>query len=180
MADAFYNAMGSGYIADALKTAHAAEPNAKLYLNDYNIEGENAKSNTMYWLAQSLLAQGVKLSGIGSKASSSSGGPSDVEANMRRFANLGLDVAVPELDDRIQLPASSANLQQQATDFATIVKDCLERLALRRVSQSSMATRTRGIPEPLRLGRGHHVRRELQPQARLHRGAEHARRRRRR
>ena len=44
---------------------------------------------------------------------------------MQRFANLGLDVAVTELDDRITLPASSANLQQQATDFATVVKDCL-------------------------------------------------------
>ena len=57
--------MGSGYIADALRTAHAADPNAKLYLNDYNIEGENAKSNAMYSLAQSLLAQGVPLNGIG-------------------------------------------------------------------------------------------------------------------
>ena len=44
---------------------------------------------------------------------------------MQRFAALGLDVAVTELDDRIQLPASSANLQQQATDYANVVKDCL-------------------------------------------------------
>ena len=63
--DAFYNAMGIGYIADAIRTAHAADPNAKLYLNDYNIEGQNAKSNGMYNLAKSLLAQGVPLNGIG-------------------------------------------------------------------------------------------------------------------
>ena len=64
-ADPFFNAMGIGYIADALRTAHAADPNAKLYLNDYNIEGMNAKSNAMFSLAQSLLAQGVPLNGIG-------------------------------------------------------------------------------------------------------------------
>jgi endo-1,4-beta-xylanase len=126
VADPFYNAMGSGYIADALRTAHAADPNAKLYLNDYNIEGENAKSNAMFSLAQSLLAQGVPLNGIGFESHFILGQvPSDMQANMQRFANLGLDVAVTELDDRITLPATSANLQQQATDFSTVVKDCL-------------------------------------------------------
>ncbi|WP_084316251.1 endo-1,4-beta-xylanase [Actinospica robiniae] len=126
VSDAFYNAMGVGYIADALRTAHAADPNAKLYLNDYNIEGENAKSNAMYSLAQSLLSQGVPLNGIGFESHFILGQvPSDMQANMQRFASLGLDVAVTELDDRITLPATSANLQQQATDFANVVKDCL-------------------------------------------------------
>jgi endo-1,4-beta-xylanase len=124
--DVFYNAMGTGYIADAIRTAHAADPNAKLYLNDYNIEGENAKSDGMYNLAKSLLAQGVPLNGIGLESHFIVGQvPSSMQANMQRFAALGLDVAVTELDDRIQLPASSANLQQQAADYATVVKDCL-------------------------------------------------------
>jgi endo-1,4-beta-xylanase len=126
VSDPFFNAMGSGYIADALRTAHAADPNAKLYLNDYNIEGMNAKSNAMFSLAQSLLAQGVPLNGIGFESHFILGQiPSDMQANMQRFANLGLDVAVTELDDRITLPATSANLTQQATDFSTVVKDCL-------------------------------------------------------
>ena len=126
VSDLFFNAMGIGYIADALRTAHAADPNAKLYLNDFNIEGENAKSNAMFSLAQSLLAQGVPLNGIGFESHFILGQiPSDMEANMQRFANLGLDVAVTELDDRITLPATSANLTQQATDFSNVVKDCL-------------------------------------------------------
>jgi endo-1,4-beta-xylanase len=118
--------MGSGYVADAIRTAHNADPNAKLYLNDYNIEGENAKSNRMYSLAQSLLAQGVPLNGIGFESHFIAGQvPSDLQANMQRFANLGLDVAVTELDDRVQLPATSGELQQQATDYGIIVKACL-------------------------------------------------------
>jgi endo-1,4-beta-xylanase len=124
--DVFYKAMGTGYIADALRTAHAADPNAKLYLNDYNIEGTNAKSNGMYALAQSLLSQGVPLGGIGLESHFIVGQvPSSMLSNMQRFAALGLDVAVTELDDRIPLPASSANLQQQGTDYATVVNDCL-------------------------------------------------------
>jgi endo-1,4-beta-xylanase len=126
-ADAFFNAMGIGYIADALKTAHAADPNAKLYLNDYNIEGMNAKSNAMFSLAQSLLSQGAPLNGIGFESHFIEGqNPSGMQANMQRFANLGLDVAITELDDRFQsLPPSTAGLQQQATDFANAVKACL-------------------------------------------------------
>ena len=124
--DVFYQAMGQGYIADALRTAHAADPNAKLYLNDYNIEGENAKSNAMYNLVSSLKSQGVPIDGVGLESHFIVGQvPSSMLANMQRFAALGVDVAVTELDDRIQLPASSANLQQQASDYATVVKDCL-------------------------------------------------------
>ncbi|UWE11275.1 endo-1,4-beta-xylanase [Actinacidiphila bryophytorum] len=124
--DAFYRAMGSNYFAEALRTAHAADPAAKLYINDYNIEGQNAKSNAMYNLAKSLLAQGVPLGGIGFESHFIVGQvPSDFRANMQRFADLGLDVAVTELDDRMQLPASSSGLQQQATDYGNIVKDCL-------------------------------------------------------
>ncbi|GAB2844842.1 endo-1,4-beta-xylanase [Actinoallomurus bryophytorum] len=124
--DVFYNAMGTNYIADALRTAHAADPDAKLYLNDYNIEGQNAKSNGMYSLAQSLLSQGVPLNGIGLESHFIVGQvPSSLQANMQRFVALGLDVAVTELDDRIQLPASSSALQQQATDYGNVVKACL-------------------------------------------------------
>jgi endo-1,4-beta-xylanase len=126
-ADVFFNAMGIGYIADALKTARAADPAAKLYLNDYNIEGMNAKSNAMFSLAQSLLQQGAPLDGIGFESHFIEGqNPSGIQANMQRFANLGLDVAVTELDDRFtSLPPSSAGLQQQATEFANTVKACL-------------------------------------------------------
>jgi endo-1,4-beta-xylanase len=80
----------------------------------------------MFSLAQSLLAQGVPLNGIGFESHFILGQiPGDMQANMQRFANLGLDVAVTELDDRITLPATAANLQQQATDFSAVVKDCL-------------------------------------------------------
>jgi endo-1,4-beta-xylanase len=125
-ADVFFNAMGIGYIADALKAARAADPTAKLYLNDFSIEGMNAKSNAMFALAQSLLAQGAPLDGIGFESHFTLGQvPPDMQANMQRFASLGLDVAVTELDDRITLPASTASLQQQAADFASVVKACL-------------------------------------------------------
>ncbi|MFD9819879.1 endo-1,4-beta-xylanase [Streptomyces violascens] len=125
-ADAFYNAMGNGFVADALRTAHAADPTAKLYLNDYNIEGQNPKSDAMYNLVKSLKSQGVPLDGVGFQAHFILGQvPSTFKANLQRFTALGVNVAITELDDRIQLPASTASLTQQANDYATVINTCL-------------------------------------------------------
>jgi len=132
--DAFFNAFaqnggqGISYIADALRTARAADPNAKLYLNDYNIEFAGTKQDAMFNLASSLKQQGVPLDGIGFESHFILGQVSSVSAlqsSMARFTALGLDVAITELDDRINLPASSANLAQQATEFSNVVKACL-------------------------------------------------------
>ncbi|WP_051950815.1 endo-1,4-beta-xylanase [Actinacidiphila yeochonensis] len=125
--DAFYNAMGSGYIADALKTAHAADPNAKLYLNDYNIEGTGAKADAMYNLVSSLKSQGVPIDGVGFEThlDIQYGFPTSMQQNMQRFANLGLDVAVTELDVRLTLPRDSSKDATQATYYSNVTNACL-------------------------------------------------------
>ncbi|TPQ23832.1 endo-1,4-beta-xylanase [Streptomyces sporangiiformans] len=120
------NKLGTGYIANALRWAHAADPAAKLYINDYNIEADNAKSDGLYNLAKQLLSQGVPLHGIGFQSHFVVGGvPSSMKANLKRFSDLGLEVSVTELDIRIPLPASSAELAQQSTDYKTATENCL-------------------------------------------------------
>jgi endo-1,4-beta-xylanase len=39
------NALGPGYIADAFRWAHQADPHARLYYNDYNLESIGPKSD---------------------------------------------------------------------------------------------------------------------------------------
>ncbi|CAG2182252.1 unnamed protein product, partial [Oppiella nova] len=41
----FSRTLGSGFVEEAFRTAHAADPSAKLYINDYVIEGQNKKSD---------------------------------------------------------------------------------------------------------------------------------------
>jgi endo-1,4-beta-xylanase len=125
-ASVFQTTIGDGYIATALRAARAADPAAKLYINDFNTDGVNAKSTAMFNLAQSLKQQGVPLDGVGIQGHLILGQvPSSLQQNIQRFADLGLDVAITELDIRMTLPATAAMLTQQAANYATVVNACL-------------------------------------------------------
>jgi endo-1,4-beta-xylanase len=118
--------LGDGYIADALRAARAADPTAKLYINDFNVEGVNAKSTALFNLASSLKSQGVPLDGIGLQAHLILGQvPSTLQQNIQRFANLGLDVAITELDIRMNTPSDTARLNQQANEYVAVTNACL-------------------------------------------------------
>ncbi|MEE1927422.1 endo-1,4-beta-xylanase [Streptomyces sp. TRM 70351] len=122
----WYDALGPDYIAEALTLAHEADPTAKLYLNDYSVEAVNAKSTAMYNLARDLKARGVPLHGIGLQSHLILGQvPSTMQANIQRFADLGLDVDITELDVRIQMPASADELRRQADDYRAVFDACL-------------------------------------------------------
>ena len=124
--DVFQSQIGNNYIADAFTAARAADPSAKLCYNDFNIEGENAKSNAVFSMVQSFKASGIPIDCVGFQSHFVVGQvPSDFQANLQRFAALGVDVQITELDVRMPTPASTANLNQQATDYSTVVKACL-------------------------------------------------------
>ena len=166
--DLWYNQLGSSYIADAFTAAHAADPAAKLYVNDYNIEGSGAKSDGMYNLVKSLKQQGVPIDGVGFQAHFILGQvPSTFKANMQRFADLGVDVAVTELDVRMQLPVGRG----QAPAAGGRLHHGHERLPgvsrCRASPCGASTTRLVGAGHLPRPGRGHAVRRELPAQARL-------------
>jgi endo-1,4-beta-xylanase len=122
----FSQGIGPSYIASALTAARQADPNAKLYLNDYNIEGVNAKSTAMLNLVTSLKRQGVPIDGVGIQTHLVLGQvPSDFAQNIARFAALGLDVWLSEIDVRMNLPADTTKTAQQASDYSQVVHACL-------------------------------------------------------
>lgn len=123
----FQQTLGEDYIAQSLHMARAADPSADLYINDYSIDGINAKSDAYYDLAVDLLAQGAPLDGIGLQAHLIVGQvPATMRDNIQRFVDLGLDVRITELDVRMNTPASQADLQQQAGDYGEVVSMCLD------------------------------------------------------
>src|SRR3954471_22453517 len=97
--------LGEGIIADAFRWAHAADPDALLFYNDYNITGEdgnNAKSDAVYAWVQQMLAQRVPIDGVGDQGhlDTQYGFPTQMRQDLQRFADLGLRVAITEADVR--------------------------------------------------------------------------------
>ncbi|MFK4836405.1 endo-1,4-beta-xylanase [Microbacterium sp. ZW T2_14] len=105
-------------LEDAFRWAHEADPEAVLFLNDYNAEGINEKTDAYYALAQRMLADGVPLGGFGAQGHLSLlyGFDTSIQANFERFAALGLHVAVTEADVRIPLqPGETGPTPEQVT-----------------------------------------------------------------
>jgi endo-1,4-beta-xylanase len=126
--------LGQGYVADAFRWAHQADPKATLFLNDYNNEGVNAKSDAYYALVKQLRAAGVPVQGYGVQGhlAVQYGVPGDTLTNLRRFEALGLKTAFTEVDVRMPLPADPIKVQAQAQGFTALLQACL--LARRCVS----------------------------------------------
>ena len=119
-------------IEDAFRWAHEADPGAVLFLNDYNAEGINEKTDAYYALAQRLLADGVPLGGFGAQGhlSLQYGFDTSIQANFERFAALGLKVAVTEADVRIPVQPGETGptpeqVAVQAERYDAMLEACL-------------------------------------------------------
>jgi endo-1,4-beta-xylanase len=119
--------IGEQYIDRAFAAANAADPDAELCINDFNTDGMGAKSNGMFALVQRLLQRGVPIDCVGFQGhlAIQFSFPSQVEANLQRFANLGLNVKITELDVRMQNPSDATKFATQATFFRQYVQACV-------------------------------------------------------
>jgi endo-1,4-beta-xylanase len=121
------NALGPGYIADAFRWAHQADPHAKLYYNDFNLESIGPKSDAALALVKQLQAQHVPIDGVGFQGhlSIEFPYPDTFGANLQRFAAAGVDVAITEGDVRMVLPVTPEKLATQATYFGNMMRGCV-------------------------------------------------------
>ncbi|WP_411760501.1 endo-1,4-beta-xylanase [Streptomyces tunisiensis] len=124
--------LGPEIVADAFRWAHKADPKAKLFFNDFNVESVNAKSDAYYALVKDLLKQRVPVHGFSVQGHLSTryGFPGDLADNLHRFDALGLETAVTELDVRMDVPEGSlptpAQEKQQAEYYQRVLEACLD------------------------------------------------------
>jgi endo-1,4-beta-xylanase len=122
----FLRKLGPGYIADAFRWAHEADPNAVLFINEYGAEKKTVKANGLYKLVRDLQRAGVPIGGVGFQSHLSyTSNTTGLKGSLARFATLGVKVAITELDVRIPFPATTDKLQRQAAVYTGVVNACL-------------------------------------------------------
>lgn len=127
--DVFFQTVGTDFLPISFKAAAAADPEAKLYYNDFNLETSKIKADAAVRIVQLLQTANVRIDGLGFQAHLNVGrtpNQTALTATLNRFTTLGLEVAYTELDiAHTKLPADAAALQQQAMDYMTVVGSCL-------------------------------------------------------
>jgi endo-1,4-beta-xylanase len=129
--DSPFAVLGPTFIDEAFRLAHAADPDAQLFYNDYEIEGDDAKSNAAYALCKRLKEAGVPIHGVGFQMHvDPRHWPSadTIRKNMERYAALGLMIEFTEMDVPVgQLPGNTIEekLQQQRQITHDIVAACV-------------------------------------------------------
>ncbi|MBN2441700.1 MAG: endo-1,4-beta-xylanase, partial [Spirochaetales bacterium] len=131
----WYTKIGPDYIDLAFQRAHQADPDAKLIYNDYNICELSAKSDGVYAMAESMVARGIPIDGVGFQMHLTADGIDgrSFSDNMARFAALGLEIYITEMDVRINPMPSPGDLENQADIYREVVQRALAQPAVKAI-----------------------------------------------
>jgi len=129
--DAFYWAqyLGRDFALKAFNYAKAADPSALLFINDYNLESDNRKLDSLLAFVNELKGKGARIDGIGTQMHIGINTSKTAIDNMFvKLAATGLKIRVSELDVRVNpnnltgFSASTQNLTDQAAMYRYVAE----------------------------------------------------------
>jgi endo-1,4-beta-xylanase len=111
----WYEILGAEYIDNAFRWAREADPTAQLVINDFNLERDTRKRQSMYDLVKGMKQRGVPVDAIGMQLHIDVRGPSvqQVRETIELFASLGVKVLVTGMD--ISIYTSNTEARKTAT-----------------------------------------------------------------
>lgn len=93
------NYLGRDFGVKAFKYAAEADPNAKLFINDYNLESSTAKLDSLLAYVAEIRSKGAKVDGIGTQMHISiNTNKAQIDTHFKKLAATGLLVHISELD----------------------------------------------------------------------------------
>ena len=115
----FYQICGEEFVEKAFEYAHAADPDALLFYNDYN-EINPVKREKIIRMVKGMQAKGIPIHGIGLQAHWATNEPSreQLEKTMEDFSKLGLKIQLTELDISVYPKEHNAR-ERKASDYDT-------------------------------------------------------------
>ncbi|KAJ4419049.1 hypothetical protein N0V82_005172 [Gnomoniopsis sp. IMI 355080] len=126
----FYTTIGEYYIPIAFAAAAAADPDAKMYYNDYNIEYTGTKLTEALAIVDLIQGAGVQIDGVGLQGHFVVGSTNTADEYadvLSQFTAKGVEVAYTELDIRHpSLPPTTDQIEEQAVGYAAVVQACLQ------------------------------------------------------
>ncbi|KAH6879857.1 glycoside hydrolase superfamily [Thelonectria olida] len=120
-ANAFYKVLGPGYIEDAFRIARAADPDAKLFVNENLVESLPGKRQELYDLVSGLVADGVPIDGVALQMHITEEAPIPgvITDMVHSYKALGLDVTIAEMD------VHTLNATLQASIYGAVISEAL-------------------------------------------------------
>lgn len=95
----WYNQLGKEYIEKAFTYAHAADPDAVLFYNDFNIDRDTVKLNAVLEMIDEFKSRGVPIHGLGFQWHLRMDIPNETIAyTLEKAAATGLQIHISELD----------------------------------------------------------------------------------
>lgn len=118
------DAMGEEYIDIAYKTARKADPEAKLFLNDFGLEKDGERWDAFLALVKRLKTRGVPIDGVGFEAHvyhtpADEIDPVVLKSHIKILASLGLESRISEID----VLGDDPNFQ--AKQYSEVLRVCL-------------------------------------------------------
>lgn len=119
----FYEIIGEDFIRLAFEFAHAADPEAELYYNDYN-EWHPGKRNTTIALVKSLREKGIRIDAVGMQGHFGMDRPSleEYQTTINSYDSAGIKVMITELD-MSALPSPRSNVGANIADTEAYNKE---------------------------------------------------------